>query len=154
MTISYRDLSDMLTENNIRPSHQRVKVLEYLVNNECHPSAEDIYISLLEDMPTLSRSTVYNSLTALASSGLVRTIDIDESELRYDAMIQTHGHFRCERCGAIYNFEIDIDSYKPKELDNFRIDDKNVYFKGICDTCLKEKNGKEGCICKKKENAR
>ncbi len=139
MTTDHRALSDVLIEKNIRPSHQRIKVLEYLVNSQCHPSAEDIYTSLIEDIPTLSRSTVYNALATLASSGLVRTIDIDGSELRYDAMIEDHGHFRCDACGRIYNFEIDIDSYKPKELENFKIDDKNVYFKGICETCLKEK---------------
>lgn len=46
----------------------------------------------------------------------------------------------CKSCGTIYNFSIDIDSLTSEDLINFKINDKNVYFKGICPGCLSSIN--------------
>jgi len=72
----------------------------------------------------------------LAEAGLVRIITIEDNETRYDVIIESHGHFKCESCGNIYDFSIDIDSLTCKDLANFQINDKNVYFNGICQICL------------------
>jgi len=121
---------------NINLSHQRLKVLEYLTKNRCHPTVDHIFTDLLQDMPTLSKTTVYNTLKMLAETGLVNVIAIEDNETRYDIVTETHGHFKCESCGTIYDFSINIDLLASNDLDDFRIDDKNVYFKGVCKKCL------------------
>ena len=121
---------------NISLSHQRLMVLEYLTQNQYHPTVEQIFTGLQKDIPTLSKTTVYNTLRILAEAGLVRVITIEDNETRYDVNTQNHGHFKCESCGKIYGFNIDMNSLIVKDLNNFKIDDKDVYFKGICPQCL------------------
>ena len=137
MKPSFEDLKQELKIKNINLSYQRLKVLEYLSQNQCHPTVEQIYTDLQKDIPTLSKTTVYNTLRILVDAGIVRVITIEDNETRYDIEVENHGHFKCESCGTIYNFSIDIDSLTSVDLDNFRISDKNVYFKGICPRCFR-----------------
>jgi Fe2+ or Zn2+ uptake regulation protein len=136
MKPTFEELSNELKRKKIRLSHQRLKVLEYLTLNLCHPTVDQIYVDLQKEVPTLSKTTIYNTLSTLVESGLVRVVTIEDNETRYDIEVNNHGHFKCESCGAIYNFNIDIDSLTSSDLKNFKINDKNVYFKGICPRCL------------------
>lgn len=136
MKPSFEDLKQELRLKNISLSHQRLKVLEYLTKSQSHPTVDQIFTNLQKDISTLSKTTVYNTLRMLAEAGLVRIITIEDNETRYDIVTENHGHFKCESCGTIYDFSIDIDSLTCKDLNNFQINDKNVYFKGICQRCL------------------
>ncbi|MBT9138819.1 MAG: Peroxide operon regulator [Syntrophomonadaceae bacterium] len=122
--------------NNINLSYQRLRVLEYLIQNQCHPTIDLIFTDLQKDIPTLSKTTVYNTLKILIEAGLVRVITIEDNKTRYDILTENHGHFKCESCNEINNFSIDIDLFISKDLDGFKINDKNVYFKGVCAKCL------------------
>lgn len=130
------DFEQELKKINIHPSHQRLKIMEYLAQHQYHPTVDQIYTDLQKDISTLSKTTVYNTLRILAQAGLVRVITIEDKETRYDIMTEDHGHFKCENCGAIYDFQIDINALVSKDLSRFKIYDKNVYFKGICPKCL------------------
>lgn len=135
MKTSFESLKQELKEKNINLSYQRLKVLEYLNNNRCHPTADKIYTDLHKELSTLSKTTVYNTLRVLTESGMVRVITIEDNETRYDINVENHGHFKCDSCGGIFDFSIDIDSLNCKGLDNFKINSKNVYFNGICPSC-------------------
>lgn len=143
MEPSFTEIAAELARKNIRSSHQRIKVLEYLIKNRCHPTADQIYNALHQEIPSLSRTTIYNTLSTFQEANLVRVITIEDNEVRYDIMIENHGHFKCESCGTIYNFTVDVDSLTSKDLNNFQIKDKNVYFKGICPRCLSKTNEKK-----------
>lgn len=136
MKLLFEDLSTELINRNIRPSHQRIKVLEYLNKNQCHPTVDQIFKDLHSEIPTLSKSTIYNTLNLFLEAGLIKVITIEYNETRYDTITENHGHFKCEECGAIFNFNIDIDSLATEELTGFKVLDKNVYFKGVCPRCL------------------
>ncbi len=135
MKVDFEDLVTELKNKNIRLSHQRLKVLEYLTQNYTHPTADQIYNGLHREVPTLSKTTVYNTLNSLTEAGLVRTINIEDNEIRYDISTDDHGHFKCKSCGKIYDFKVDINSIKVTDLNDFEINDKNIYFKGICPQC-------------------
>jgi Fe2+ or Zn2+ uptake regulation protein len=142
MKPTLENLKQELKEKNVSLSHQRLKILEYLVENRIHPTVEQIFSDLQKDMPTLSKTTVYNTLRLLAKSGLVKVITIEEKEARFDIDTRDHGHFKCESCGRIYDFPIDIDPLIPEELDKCQIISKDVYFNGFCARCLaSEKEG-------------
>ena len=136
MKLTFGNLRNELKAKNINLSHQRLKVLEYLIQNQCHPTVEQIFTELQTDIPTLSKTTIYNTLRILVGVGLVRIISIEDNETRYDINVEDHGHFKCESCGGIYNFSIDFNSLISQDLKDFKVNDKNVYFKGICPKCL------------------
>jgi len=129
-------LTHALQEKDIRPSYQRIRILECLHQKDAHPTVDAIYQALSPEIPTLSKATIYNTLHTFVQAGLARAVNIDENELRYDGTLTPHGHFKCEMCGIIYNFDLDIDSLSVSGLDQFQINEKNVSFKGICPECL------------------
>ena len=132
----YENIAEELLKRKIKPSHYRMKVLEYLDANRNHPTVEQIFTILQKELPTLSKATIYNTLNLFVENKLARIITIEENETRYDLIIENHGHFKCVSCGTIYDFSVDIDSLTSADLNKFKINDKNLYFKGICPKCL------------------
>jgi len=135
MELTFEELRTVLETKKIHLSYQRLKVLEYLVQNRIHPTADKIFIDLQEAIPTLSKTTVYNTLKLLVEADMAKLIKTDESEARYDINVKTHGHFRCDVCGEIFDFAINLDAIPLIDLENFRISYKSVYFGGICPGC-------------------
>jgi len=133
---SFDTFSNILSENDIKPSIQRVKILEYLINDRIHPTAENVYLNLKKKMNFVSKATVYNTLALFAEKGLVRVLTFENNENRYDINVQDHGHFICETCGNVEDFQINLEDVKAPELDQYKIFQKDVYFKGICPKCL------------------
>ena len=87
-----------LTDNGVRPMNKRVKIMNYLVTKRNHPTAEMIYLELVNEIAGLSKTTVYNTLNLFVQEGITRALNIDSNELRYDADISQHGHFKCNEC--------------------------------------------------------
>ena len=78
---------DRLLEHNIKPSMQRIAIMEYLMEHPIHPSADDIYTALSPSMPTLSKTTVYNTLKLFSEQGAALMLTIDEKNMRFSFYI-------------------------------------------------------------------
>ena len=136
-----KELKRLLLEKGIKPTYQRIKVLEYLNKNKNHPTVDMIYVALYKKVPTLSRTTVYNTLDAFSKNGLVNVLTITGSELRYDSVINPHHHFLCKVCGNIIDIDIECPNARKVEAEGgHRIDEVHGYFKGVCASCLKKQN--------------
>lgn len=144
MDISMKGIKEILLSKNIKPSHHRIRIFEYLMENKIHPTVEQIYSGLIDEIPTLSKTTVYNTLNLLVEADLVRVLNIDDIESRYDISTENHGHFKCEDCSKIFDFPINDVKLDTAKLSDFQVNKKNVYFVGICPRCLKNnKNHQE-----------
>ena len=104
------DYAKAIEEKGIRPSVQRTAIFGYISENKTHPTVDNVYTALSPSYPTLSRTTVYNTLKLFAQNGLVQVVKIEDDELRYDAETRPHIHFKCERCGGIFDI-FDEESY-------------------------------------------
>jgi Fe2+ or Zn2+ uptake regulation protein len=130
---------NILKKHGIQPSVQRIKILEYLLINRTHPSADEIYRSLSVELPTLSKTTVYNTIETLVEKGVIKPLSIDSRELRVDAITEPHAHFRCMECGKIYDIEIEMPDYINKKVgDGHLVKAQDLYLEGICNNCLKK----------------
>jgi Fe2+ or Zn2+ uptake regulation protein len=136
MKETFDEVTKLLKDSHIRPSIQRVKVLEYLHEKGGHPTVDEIFRALAAEIPSLSRVTIYNTLHTFVDAGLVHVVDIDEIEKHYDITLASHGHFQCEACGKIYNFHVNIDQVPIDGLNQFQVTQKNIYFRGRCPNCL------------------
>lgn len=134
------DLGDYLKNNGIKPSYQRIKIFEYLVSHKNHPNVDTIFRELVKEIPTLSKTTVYNTLNLFVEKRVATVIVIEENETRYDADTSLHGHFKCNICKNIYDIKINDASFKTNDLDGFEIEEEHLYFKGICKNCIKKNN--------------
>ncbi|MCL1921093.1 MAG: transcriptional repressor [Kiritimatiellaeota bacterium] len=124
-----------LHERGLRPTPQRVAVFTYLCSYTSHPTAEKIYCDLISGYPTLSRTTVYQTLDALCKCGLVTRLVSDEGEMRFDAETSNHGHFKCVKCGRLYNFFYPAETVFPQPMDGFVVEAMSLYYKGVCPQC-------------------
>ncbi|MCK4631358.1 MAG: transcriptional repressor, partial [Bacteroidales bacterium] len=130
MNTSIKASVKLLEEKDIRPSVQRIRVLEYLQNSKNHPTVDNIYNDLVKEIPTLSKTTVYNILKLFSEKNVARTFRIGNNEARYDGDTSIHGHFRCNKCGNIYDFNVNMEELKLAGLDKFKINEYHIYLKG------------------------
>ena len=140
MTENITNLTETLAQNGIRPSYHRVRILEYLYQCHTHPTVDEIFNQLSPEIPTLSKATIYNTMHAFVGVGLVREVTIDVDAHHYDVMVEPHGHFKCLDCGEIFNFGIHLDSLAIEGLQDFQINQKDIYFSGLCPTCKSKTN--------------
>lgn len=133
-TISDNDIASMMHKAGVRPSVQRIAIMSFVGNSRLHPSAEEIYRHLHEAMPSLSRTTVYNSLHTLAQLSLIRELEIEPGMTRYDLAVQApHAHFRCRKCGRIIDVPLVVRA--NESIPGFQVDSVDVFYKGICLDC-------------------
>lgn len=130
---------EYLIEHNIKPSVQRLAVMDYLMEHRTHPTADEIYRSLQEEIPTLSRTTVYNTLKVLAAGNAAMMLTIDEKNVCYDADTSAHAHFLCSKCSRVLDMPFTKSELLKKEVSemNCKVDEVHLYYRGICPDCLK-----------------
>jgi Fe2+ or Zn2+ uptake regulation protein len=126
--------SQYLSGYGIRPSVQRLAIMRYLRSNKTHPTADEIFDALRKQIPTLSKTTVYNTLKLFVDHGAAIYIGIDEKNARFDGYVEPHAHFRCKTCGKIIDLDIDTEQLLPKNF-NGKIDETYFYLKGLCEDC-------------------
>ncbi len=131
-----KEISKHLIKHGIKPSYQRLKIYEYLITKKNHPTVDMIYKELLPQIPTFSKTTVYNTLELFMEKGIAIMITIDEKETRYDADTSVHTHFKCEQCLSIYDLNTDLSALNIPGLAEHKITEHHLYFKGICKSCL------------------
>lgn len=108
--------------------------------NAFHSSTVDeIYMGLKERIPTVSRTTVYNTLRMFSEKNAALMITIDEHRVCYDGNTTPHAHFFCRKCEKIY----DLMDIKPsreycKDIKGFVVEDAQLYYRGVCPNCQKE----------------
>ncbi len=125
-----------LRQFSIKPSMQRSAVMNFLLKNRTHPTIEEIYLALSPTMPTLSKTTVYNTLDLFVEKGAVRALAIDEKNARYDVDISAHAHFKCRSCGSIKDiFDLNENMYHLPVTTSFKIDTIEISYFGICEKC-------------------
>ncbi len=124
----------VLKENKMRPSFIRVKIYTLLVESRIHPTVDELYEQLSKEILTLSKTTVYNTLKLFIDKGIVRAINIEGNELRFEAERGFHGHFKCRVCGQIYDIPMN-ENVITRELEGFSVEDVQVLVSGVCPEC-------------------
>ena len=131
-----QEVHEHLKRHGIRPLPHKVAIMKYLLENYNHPTIENIYNDLLPTMPTLSKTTVYNTLKSFCDNKAVNSLLIDEKNLRYEAHLHLHAHFRCKKCGAIYDVPLEKSDIPPCRCPAELIpEETHIYYMGKCDKC-------------------
>lgn len=135
-----KEVYDRLQKAGIRPSVQRLAIMDYLYKNHTHPTVEDVYMGLCGKVPTLSRTTVYNTLRLMSERHAIQMITIDEHRVCYDGNISDHVHFYCKRCGKIIDFmgEDAPQLQSDKVIDGNIVQEEQLYYKGVCADCARK----------------
>ncbi|MCE1155627.1 MAG: transcriptional repressor [Bacteroidales bacterium] len=125
-----------LMQYSIRPSVQRTAVMEYLMNHKTHPTVDEIYLALSPGIPTLSKTTVYNTLNLFIEKGAVQMLTIDEKNARYDADTSKHAHFYCGTCGKVHDImNVNPEVFEIPSNSQFTIHSMQLSYYGTCTSC-------------------
>ena len=108
----YDDTKKYLESYGIRPSLQRMAVMAYLMEHRTHPTVDEIFLALAPAIPTLSRTTVYNTVSMLAAHGAILALDLEAGQMHYDGDTRPHAHFLCTCCGHIYDIVPEAEGWR------------------------------------------
>ncbi|MCA9732260.1 MAG: transcriptional repressor [Deferribacteres bacterium] len=138
--ISIETVKNLLEAKGVKPSFQRISVLKYMLQKKNHPSVDMIYQNLITQIPTLSRTTIYNTLKLLNKKRVIASLSISDTELRYDYISDPHDHFLCKQCGQIFDIDALTEAMEPKEINGHDVHEVQVNAKGICSSCRAKMN--------------
>ncbi len=131
----------------MRKTRQKQAILEVLKSANSHPTADWVYNEVRKKIPNISLGTVYRNLRQLCQSGEISDLELCGSLSRFDPRTDNHYHFRCEKCGQVF----DIDEPVNLELDKvaarrtgFRISYHRLEFFGQCLECQLAESVGEG----------
>lgn len=128
----------MIKRNTI----QRSLVFEAVNKLQCHATADEIYQAIMKEHPNISRATVYRNLKLLSETGEIRKMEIPGGPDRFDHRIQEHCHVRCEKCGRVFDVDMEYITGLEKnitESHGFAFTGYDILFRGICPDCQKSR---------------
>ncbi len=129
------EIKSILYEKGVKPSFHRIKILKYLLTSRNHPTVDTIHRDISSEIPTLSKTTVYNTLKLLNDRHIVKMLTIEEKEVKFDAAMDDHAHLKCIYCSQLYDISIINPLKGRKKIDEHIIIDSHIYFMGICRYC-------------------
>jgi len=132
---------NLCREHGLAMTVQRRAILEELVGRRDHPSADQIFDTVGERVPGLSRTTVYRVLEAFVRAGAARKVPHPDAVARFDPIFERHHHLLCERCGRLFDLEdSEVGGFTlPRSLGTFVIRDYSINFTGVCAGCRNSK---------------
>ncbi|SFJ84921.1 Fur family transcriptional regulator, peroxide stress response regulator [Marinilactibacillus piezotolerans] len=131
---------ERLKYNNVRITPQRHAILEYLIDKDTHPTADDVYQALESRFPSMSVATVYNNLRLFIELGLVKEMKYGDSSSRFDFSSTEHYHAICTECGKIediYYPGLDDVEVVASNLTGFEVTSHRLEIYGLCPDCQK-----------------
>lgn len=106
-------LVEKLKNLGMRVTPQRLAISRYMDGRTDHPTAQQVLAALKPEYPSLSLTTVYDTLNSLVSAGAIsRLADVAGVGARYDGDPTPHVNIICSTCGAV----LDHDSPRAEEL--------------------------------------
>ncbi|ACV64247.1 ferric uptake regulator, Fur family [Desulfofarcimen acetoxidans DSM 771] len=132
-------MESILKGLGLRATPQRLAILKLLEGNITHPSAEELYNSIKPNFPSLSLTTVYNTLESLSGAGVIQEIGIDSERRRFDPNPKPHNHFLCNKCRKVFDLNVYLLSFSlPQQVGEFWVEGAAVHFFGLCSKCVSD----------------
>ena len=110
------ELRKALERAGWRFTRQRAAVYSYLRSVATHPTAEQVYLAVRQDVPNISLATVYKALEALVEVKLAAKLADSEGPARYDCRSDDHYHLRCLETGEVRDLPLPYDPELPAKL--------------------------------------
>ncbi|MBR6797622.1 MAG: transcriptional repressor [Opitutales bacterium] len=102
------DLPQLLAAHGLRNTQQRRAIWSAAYETPGHFTAEELLLAARERDPSVSRATVYRSIPALISSGIVSELNVGRDFKYYESTRGAgtfKGHIVCDNCDKIIEFD-------------------------------------------------
>ena len=135
-------LRQALEGSGHRFTEQRAAVYRYLADTYVHPTADEVYLAVRQDLTGISLATVYKSLETLVGCGLAVKLTYGDGSARYDGRTDPHHHARCLVCGRVVDIDGKIAASEIEDLEarteGFTVTGFRIDLSGYCATCVPE----------------
>ena len=132
-----------LEGSGLRCTPQRYTVMDFLTKHPTHPTAAEIFEAVNRVDPRSSRATTYNNLRDLVQAGLVREVAVEGRAARFDANIERHHHFICDRCGSVEDMEwYDVPKPAASTLGKRLLRECELICRGLCTRCARRRSSR------------
>lgn len=124
-----------------RKTQQRDTILRVVKSTTSHPGADWVYEQVRKEIPNISMGTVYRNLQLLSQSGEIRRLDAVGGQSRFDGTTNNHYHFRCEKCGCIFDLDEPVDhsiEERVAQKTGFRVKSHYLEVSGLCPECQEQ----------------
>ena len=132
-------LREALEASGQRFTEQRAAVFRYLSGATSHPTADEVFLHVREDVPGISLATVYKSLETLVGCGLAVKLTYGDGSARYDGRTDPHHHVRCLACGRVSDLPRRVPEGQlarlEEEAHGFRVTGVRLELTGFCSDC-------------------
>ena len=130
-------LCTQLKAQGRRVTPQRRAIIQVLLDDHSHPTAEQVLTRVRNVMPDLSPATVYNTLHELEEIGMVQGLDLGLGERHYDIETDHHAHLVCIECGRVEDapYDTSLAPLLPEHAHGFQVIDYSIIFRGYCPAC-------------------
>ncbi len=128
-----KDLLEQLRRTGLKATIQRFEILKVLLREKKHLSLKEVHEKVGERLPTISLSTVYNTLRSLVDVGLLRELNVS-GETRYDINVEPHVDLVWLDTGEIEDFTgIDVAALikMVEEKTGMKVKSWRVEFHGV-----------------------
>jgi len=125
--------------------------LKVIINTDGHLSAEDIYMAVHLDNPSIGLTTIYRTLELLEQTGIVSKFKFGHGRAKYELSEEYsnkkhHHHLICKKCRKIVDYSDFVEEEKKyinkavvglQNKYGFEIDEHLIRFYGTCPDCQK-----------------
>lgn len=101
-------LEAYIMSRGLRRTGQREDIVKEAFSRDEHFTAEELFDRIRRTNASVSRATVYRTLALLVEAGLLRQIDLGDSQTTFDPNFldkPSHNHLVCIDCGKVLEFE-------------------------------------------------
>ncbi len=135
-------LREALETAGHRYTEQRAAVYRFLASTDQHPTADEVFLAVRNQLPAVSLATVYKNLETLVGCGLAVKLTYGDGSARYDGRTDPHHHARCLSCARIMDLPGDFPRDELQSLtanaDGFRVTGYRFELTGYCSECESE----------------
>ena len=111
-----------------------------VVADRPHCTTDEVATAVHDELGTVSRQAVYDSLRVLTDHGILRRIQPAGSVARYETRVgDNHHHVVCRTCGSVADVDCavgEVPCLTADDAQGFEIDEAEVVYWGRCPTCL------------------
>ena len=119
-----------------RNTNQRQIVYD-AINSAGHITTEKLIEVIQKNNDNISLATIYRNIATLLDDGVIKRVKLVDGDV-LETVKHKHFHYVCKVCGEVVDVDpkgLTVDVNKIKQIADFKVEEIEVSFYGICNKC-------------------
>ena len=124
----------------IRRNTNQRQIVYDVIDSAGHITTEQLIEVIRKNYDNISLATIYRNISTLLDDKIIKRVKLNDMDV-LETVKQKHFHYVCKTCGRVVDVDpkdLVVDVNKIKQVADFKVDEIDVKFYGLCSYC-KEK---------------